>query len=141
MALGLVLARIFHLPATIRTLVGAATAIYCGSAILAVGPLARAKDGEIAYAITTIFTLNIVALLLYPLLGHLLHLSSTAFGSWTGTAVDDTSVVLATGFAYSQPAGGVASIVKLTADVAVSLRSQAGCWRTSYAMRVLTYII
>ena len=71
-----------RLPGTIGTLIVAGTAICGGSAILALGPLVRAKDEEIAYAITTIFTFDIVALL-YPPLGHLL-ISSTAFGSWTG---------------------------------------------------------
>ena len=114
MGLGLAFARVFRLPGTIGTLIGAGTAICGGSAILALGPLVRAKDEEIAYAITTIFTFNIVALLLYPPLGHLLHLSSTAFGSWTGTAVNDTSVVVATGFIFSHAAGATATIVKLT---------------------------
>jgi uncharacterized integral membrane protein (TIGR00698 family) len=114
MGLGLAFARVFRLPGTIGTLIGTGTAICGGSAILALGPLVRAKDEEIAYAITTIFTFNIVALLLYPPLGHLLHLSSTAFGSWTGTAVNDTSVVVATGFIFSHAAGATATIVKLT---------------------------
>jgi len=129
MALGLVLARVFRLPGTIGSLIGAVTAICGGSAILALGPLVRAKDEEIAYAITTIFTFNIVALLLYPPLGHLLHLSSTAFGSWTGTAVNDTSVVVATGFVYSHPAGAVATIVKLTRTLLlVPLAIAVGLW-------------
>jgi uncharacterized integral membrane protein (TIGR00698 family) len=114
MGLGLAFARIFRLTGTIGTLIGAGTAICGGSAILALGPLVRATDEEIAYAITTIFTFNIVALLVYPPLGHLLHLSSTAFGSWTGTAVNDTSVVVATGFIFSHAAGATATIVKLT---------------------------
>lgn len=80
-------------------------------------PLVRAKDEEVAYAITTIFTFNIIALLLYPPLGHALALSATAFGSWTGTAVNDTSVVVATGYVYSPAAGAVATIVKLTRTV------------------------
>ena len=41
-------------------------------------------------------------------------MSDNAFGSWTGTAVNDTSVVVATGYAYSHAAGATATIVKLT---------------------------
>jgi uncharacterized integral membrane protein (TIGR00698 family) len=117
MVLGLVLARAFRLPGAVGLLIGAGTAICGGSAILALGPLVRAKDEEIAYAITTIFTFNIVALLIYPSLGHLLHLSQSAFGSWSGTAVNDTSVVVATGYVYGMKAGAVATIVKLTRTV------------------------
>ncbi len=114
LSLGLLLARVTRLPGKVGTLIGAGTAICGGSAILAVGPLIEASDEEIAYAITTIFTFNIIALFAYPPLGHALHLSSIAFGSWAGTAVNDTSVVVATGYVYSQEAGATATIVKLT---------------------------
>jgi uncharacterized integral membrane protein (TIGR00698 family) len=114
MALGLVMARITNLPGAVGTLIGAGTAICGGTAVLAIGPMIAASEEEIAYAVTTIFTFNIIALLAYPPLGHALHLSSVAFGSWTGTAVNDTSVVVATGYVYSQAAGATATIVKLT---------------------------
>jgi uncharacterized integral membrane protein (TIGR00698 family) len=117
MLLGFGLARAFRLPGVVGLLIGAGTAICGGSAILALGPLVRAKDEEIAYAITTIFTFNVIALLLYPPLGHLLHLSQTAFGSWSGTAVNDTSVVVATGYVYGVKAGAVATVVKLTRTI------------------------
>jgi len=114
MGLGLLLARVARLTGTIGTLIGAGTAICGGTAILAIGPLIGAADEEIAYAVTTIFTFNIIALLVYPPLGHALHLSSIAFGSWAGTAVNDTSVVVATGYVYDPTAGATATIVKLT---------------------------
>jgi uncharacterized integral membrane protein (TIGR00698 family) len=117
LGLGFALARAFRLPGGVGMLIGAGTAICGGSAIVALGPLVRAKDEEIAYAISTIFTFNIIALLIYPPLGHLLHLSQTAFGSWSGTAVNDTSVVVATGYIYGVKAGAVATIVKLTRTV------------------------
>src|SRR5476649_767893 len=113
-ALGLVLARVCKLSSAIGLLIGAGTAICGGSAILAIGPMIKAKDEEIAYALTTIFTFNIIALLVYPPLGHALALTATSFGSWAGTAINDTSVVVATGYLYSNDAGNVATIVKLT---------------------------
>lgn len=112
--LGLLLARFARLPGAVGTLIGAGTAICGGTAILAIGPIIDATDEEIAYAVTTIFTFNIIALIAYPLLGHALHLTSVAFGSWTGTAVNDTSVVVATGYDYGKVAGATATIVKLT---------------------------
>ena len=114
MLLGLLLARITRLPGSVGTLIGAGTAICGGTAVLAIGPMIAASEEEIAYAVTTIFTFNIIALLVYPPLGHALQLSSVAFGSWAGTAVNDTSVVVATGYVYSQAAGATATIVKLT---------------------------
>ncbi|MBC5798593.1 MAG: putative sulfate exporter family transporter [Candidatus Eremiobacteraeota bacterium] len=114
LVLGVVVAKIFALRGNVGTLIGAGTAICGGSAILAIGPLLRAPDEEIAYALTTIFAFNIVALLSYPPIGHALHLSDVAFGAWTGTAVNDTSVVVATGYTFSHVAGAAATIVKLT---------------------------
>jgi uncharacterized integral membrane protein (TIGR00698 family) len=55
--------------------------------------------------------------LLYPLLGRLWGLSDTFFGTWAGTAVNDTSQVVATGLIYSQPAGEIATVVKLTRNL------------------------
>lgn len=117
MVLGLLLARLFALKGTIGLLIGAGTAICGGSAILTVGPIVGAAEEEIAYAITTIFTFNLVALLVYPLIGHALGMSQNAFGSWAGTAVNDTSVVVATGYVYGPVAGAVATVVKLTRTV------------------------
>jgi len=112
--LGLLLARLARLQGAIGTLVGAGTAICGGTAILAIGPLIEARDEEIAYAVTTIFTFNVVALLVYPLVGGAMHMSQIAFGSWAGTAVNDTSVVVATGYVYGKLAGATATVVKLT---------------------------
>ncbi|MFN2461620.1 MAG: YeiH family protein [Candidatus Velthaea sp.] len=117
LALGLVFARVFGFTGTVGTLIGAGTAICGGSAILAIGPMLDANDEEIAYALTTIFTFNIIALVVYPPLGHALGLSAAAFGTWAGTAINDTSVVVATGYLYSHEAGNVATIVKLTRTV------------------------
>ena len=95
-------------------LIGVGTAICGGSAIAATAPIIKAKDREIAHSISTIFLFNIAAVFIFPLVGHLLHMSNTGFGIWAGTAVNDTSSVLATGYAYSNESGGLATIVKLT---------------------------
>jgi len=116
-ALGLVLARVARLPQTIAILVGAGTAICGASAILVTSPIVRAKSTETAYAIATIFTFNVLALLSYPVIGHWLGMRQESFGVWAGTAVNDTSIVIATGFAYGHAAGGVATVVKLTRTV------------------------
>ena len=117
MLLGLGAARVMRLKRPLGTLLGAGTAICGASAILTVGPLTGASEEEIAYAISTIFTFNIIALLAYPPIGHALGLSAVAFGSWAGTAVNDTSVVVATGYVFGPAAGAVATIVKLTRTV------------------------
>ncbi len=97
-----------------RCLIGIGTTICGGSAIAALAPVIRAKAEEIAYSITVVFFFNMVAVFTFPALGHLLRLSDNGFGVWAGTAVNDTSAVVAAGFAFSQMAGTIATIVKLT---------------------------
>ena len=97
-----------------RCLIGIGTTICGGSAIAALAPVIRAKAEEIAYSITVVFFFNMVAVFTFPALGHLFGLSDNGFGIWAGTAVNDTSAVVAAGFAFSQAAGTTATIVKLT---------------------------
>lgn len=99
---------------TLKTLIGVGTAICGGSAIAAVSPIIEADDTDIAYAVSTIFLFNVIAVLIFPPLGHLIGFSDKAFGLWAGTAINDTSSVVAAGYAYSNDAGAYATIVKLT---------------------------
>jgi uncharacterized integral membrane protein (TIGR00698 family) len=97
-----------------RCLIGIGTTICGASAIAALAPVIRAKAEDIAYSITVVFFFNMVAVFTFPALGHLLGLTDNGFGIWAGTAVNDTSAVVAAGFAFSQAAGTTATIVKLT---------------------------
>lgn len=101
------------------TLIGVGTSICGGSAIAATAPVIRADDEEVAQAISTIFLFNIIAVFIFPALGHLMGLSDTGFGMWAGTAINDTSSVVAAGASWSSSAGNntalaFATIVKLT---------------------------
>jgi uncharacterized integral membrane protein (TIGR00698 family) len=71
-------------------------------------------ESDVAYAISTVFLFNVAAVLTFPWIGHLLSLSQHAFGLWAGTAINDTSSVVAAGFVYGHDAGTQAVIVKLT---------------------------
>lgn len=108
------LGRLLGVHDKLKILIGVGTAICGGSAIAAVTPIVKPDDHDTAFAISTIFLFNLVAVLLFPLLGHLLHLSDLGFGLWAGTAINDTSSVVAAGYSYSAAAGDYATIVKLT---------------------------
>lgn len=100
-------------------LVGVGTAICGASAIAATQSVLRARESTVAYAIGTIFTFNIVAVLAYPPFGHLLGLDTHAFGLWAGTAINDTSSVVAAGYAYGGDAGPYSMVVKLTRSLMI----------------------
>jgi uncharacterized integral membrane protein (TIGR00698 family) len=108
------LGRWLRVPGKLAVLIGVGTAICGGSAIAAATPIIRADDHDTAFAISTIFLFNVIAVLVFPLLGHLLHMSDLGFGLWAGTAINDTSSVVAAGYSYSKDAGDFATIVKLT---------------------------
>ncbi|BCN31349.1 YeiH family protein [Anaeromicropila herbilytica] len=97
-----------------QILIGVGTSICGGSAIAATAPVIEASDQDIAYSISTIFLFNILAVFLFPSLGRTLGLSNTGFGMWAGTAINDTSSVVAAGYTFSDAAGNYATIVKLT---------------------------
>lgn len=106
--------RLMKIPFKLTSLIGVGTAICGGSAIAAVSPIIEAEEKDVAYSISTIFFFNILAVLIFPPLGHLIGFTDTAFGLWAGTAVNDTSSVVAAGYAFSDSAGAYATIVKLT---------------------------
>ena len=114
LACALLLGRTLNVHWRMRCLIGIGTTICGASAIAALAPVVRAKADEIAYSISVIFFFNMLAVFIFPSLGHLMSLSDAGFGFWAGTAVNDTSAVVAAGFAYSHDAGTFATIVKLT---------------------------
>ncbi|MEU4896740.1 putative sulfate exporter family transporter [Streptomyces sp. NPDC044780] len=97
----------------LRTLIGAGTGICGASAIAAVTPVIGAAEAEVAYAVSTIFVFNVAAVLVFPALGHLLHMSQHAYGLFAGTAVNDMSSVVAAATTYGGPAANYAVVVKL----------------------------
>ena len=95
-------------------LIASGTAICGGSAIAAVGPIAKANESEMSVSLATIFVLNAIALFLFPVLGHWLHLTQHQFGLWAAIAIHDTSSVVGAGATYGEEALKVATTVKLT---------------------------
>lgn len=95
-------------------LVSTGTAICGGSAIAAVGPVIKAKDSDMSVALATIFTLNAIALFIFPVIGHYLGMSQHEFGTWAAIAIHDTSSVVGAGQAYGEEALEVATTIKLT---------------------------
>lgn len=137
LAVAFVAGRALGIVGTLRALIGVGTGICGASAIAAVSGIVEASEAQIAYAVSTIFVFNLVAVVLFPPLGHLLGLSQSAFGVWAGTAVNDTSSVVAAAYAYGPTAGAHAVLVKLTrttmiipvAAALAAVRASSTRWR------------
>ena len=111
--------RALRLGSDVNTLIGVGTAICGASAIAATDAVIGADEADVSYAIATIFTFNVVAVLLYPSLGHLAGLSQHAFGLWAGTAINDMSSVAAASNIYGHAAASYGIVVKLTRTLAI----------------------
>ncbi len=103
----------------LTALIGVGTAICGGSAIAAASSAIDADDQDISYSISTIFLFNVIAVFLFPVIGHLLKLTDSGFGMWAGTAINDTSSVVAAAYTYSTAAGNFATVVKLTRSLMI----------------------
>ena len=117
-----------RIPSNISTLVGVGSSICGGSAIAATAPVIDADDDEVAQAISVIFFFNILAAILFPILGRVIGFDTTsgeAFGIFTGTAVNDTSSVTAAAATWDSMWGlgsqtlDKAVTVKLTRTLAI----------------------
>ena len=112
-AVGLALARAFAVPGDVGLLTTVGTAICGGSAIAAVVPAIRAKDHEASISLATVFLLNAVGLVLFPIIGHALGLDEARFGLWAALSIHDTSSVVGAASAYGKTALQIATTVKL----------------------------
>ena len=111
-----ILCKALKIPSKISTLVGVGSSI------------CDASDEEVAQAISVIFFYNVIAALVFPLMGTLLGFSTTsgeAFGIFAGTAVNDTSSVTAAASTWDSMWGlgsqtlDKAVTVKLTRTLAI----------------------
>lgn len=135
LVLAYVAGRALGLDTDLRRLLAIGTAICGGSAIAALASVIDVDRSDVAYALATIFFFNIVAVLTFPALGHALMLSQGAFGLWAGTAINDTSSVVAAAFAYGHAAGNAAVVVKLTRTLLIVPVVAFYAWKSIAAHR------
>lgn len=107
------LCKLFRVDSKLSALIAIGTAICGGSAIVVLSPMIKASRTQTSIAITIISLFGLVAIFLYPYLGHLFGLNQTAFGIWAGTAIQAVPQVVAAGFAFGVIAGQVGTIVKM----------------------------
>lgn len=115
--LGTMLGKLLKVQRTQSLLITMGTAICGGSAIAAVGPVINAGEEEMAVSLGTIFILNSIALMIFPIIGGFFHLTQTQFGLWAALAIHDTSSVVGATAKY----GAVALLIGTTVKLARAL--------------------
>ncbi|WP_339916875.1 YeiH family protein [Yeosuana marina] len=113
-SLGLILTRLLKMDLKLGHLIISGTSICGGSAIAAISPVIKAKSKIISIALGIIFLLNSIALFVFPVIGHWLHLSQHQFGLWCAVAIHDTSSVVGAALGYGDEALRIATTVKLS---------------------------
>lgn len=114
MSAGYALSRFFGVTGTTGTLISAGTGICGGSAIASLAPVLKSKHEEIAVAMATVFCLNAVALILFPIIGRTLHMTPEQFGWFAAIAIHDTSSVVGAAAEFHPDSVPIAVTAKLT---------------------------
>jgi uncharacterized integral membrane protein (TIGR00698 family) len=128
--LGTLLTRFLKVSGTVGALISVGTAICGGSAIAAMVPVLRPKEHEASVALATVFLLNALALFVFPVVGHAVHLSDSQFGLWAALAIHDTSSVVGAAVAWGGKAVEIATTIKLARALwIVPLTVAAGYWQ------------
>ncbi len=107
------LGRCFRTDRDTGFLLSIGTAICGGSAIAAAAAVLRPKPEAISLALAAVFTLNAIALWIFPAIGHALRFSEAQFGLWSALAIHDTSSVVGAAMQYGPQALQIATTVKL----------------------------
>ncbi|KIC64169.1 YeiH family protein [Chryseobacterium taiwanense] len=113
MTLGYFMGKFLRLERPLSYLISVGTAICGGSAIAATSPIIKPNTKQISLALAIVFTLNSIALFVYPAIGHFLHLTQEQFGLWCAVGIHDTSSVVGAASKYGNEALEIATTVKL----------------------------
>ncbi|WP_312324014.1 putative sulfate exporter family transporter [Soonwooa sp.] len=111
--LGYFLGQILKIERPLAYLISAGTAICGGSAIAAVSPIIKADPKQISLALAIVFSLNSIALFIYPSVGHWLMMTQHNFGLWCAIGIHDTSSVVGAASKFGDEALKTATTVKL----------------------------
>lgn len=117
LGVGVLIARALGLGSAFGTLAGGAVAICGASAAMALATTLgekRANQAQLALVLVGISAASAAAMFLYPSLAHQLGLTDRQAGFMLGASIHDVAQALGAGYSYSDSAGQIAAIVKLT---------------------------
>ena len=110
---GLMLGKLLGIHHRVAFLLSSGAAICGGTAMAAVAPIIKAKPQELLIAMTIVFLLNALAIILFPLIGLYLEMTNFEFGAWSALAIHDTSSVIGSASIFSNESAQVAATLKL----------------------------
>ena len=110
---GLMLGKLLGIHHRVAFLLSSGAAICGGTAMAAVAPIIKAKPQELLIAMTIVFLLNALAIILFPLIGGYLEMTNFEFGAWSALAIHDTSSVIGSASIFSNESAQVAATLKL----------------------------
>ena len=110
---GLILGKLLGIHRRVAFLLSSGAAICGGTAMAAVAPIIKAKPQELLIAMTIVFLLNAVAIILFPIIGEYLEMTNFEFGAWSALAIHDTSSVIGSATIFSNESAQVAATLKL----------------------------
>lgn len=111
--------RLFGLDSETTLLIGAGSSICGAAAVMATGPVLKADAEKVTVAVATVVIFGTVATFLYPWLWqvnlhyHLLQITATRFGIYTGSTLHEVAQVVAAGHGVSPDAENAAVIAKM----------------------------
>ena len=117
MGVGVLAARRLGQGDAFGALAGGAVAICGASAAMALATTLgerRASQAQLTLVLVGISAMSATAMVLYPLLAHAAGFGDLKAGFMLGAAIHDVAQALGAGYSYSQGAGQIAAIVKLT---------------------------
>lgn len=128
-SVGLFLGRVLKIKKDTALLITTGTAICGGSAIAAVASAIRPKNEDVSVSLATVFFLNALGLLIFPILGTYFSLSQEQFGLWSALAIHDTSSVVGSTLQFGPEALRIGTTVKLARALwIVPLTLVIGAW-------------
>ena len=110
---GLLIGKILKIENRLAFLISSGAAICGGTAMAAIAPIIKAKPQELLIALTIVFLLNAIAIIIFPMAGNYLEMSNFEFGAWSALAIHDTSSVIGAASIYSNESAQVAATLKL----------------------------
>lgn len=111
--LGIYIGKLIGLDKKLTLLIASGAAICGGTAMVAIAPIIKARPKDLLTAITLIFLLNALAIIIFPIIGLYLGISQDQFGAWAAMAIHDTSSVIGAAMVYGEEAVETAATLKL----------------------------